>query len=66
MNTNQSEFKLSWKFFGCYSVKGLAWFRVFGWGLFVKDTRSHPLLFSQRNGLKGREVGNYYLEILKP
>lgn len=29
---------------------GGGWFRIFGKGLGWKDTRRHPLLFSERNG----------------
>lgn len=29
---------------------GAGWFRIFGVGLAVKDTRSVPLWFSERNG----------------
>ena len=35
---------------GAYHCPGMAWFRVLGFGLRVKDTRRHPLLFSERNG----------------
>lgn len=33
-----------------HASPGLAWFRLFGVGLHVKDTRRHPLLFSEREG----------------
>lgn len=31
---------------------GLFWFRIFGRGLYFRDTRRHPLMFSERNGYR--------------
>lgn len=36
-------------FCGHYT-SGLFWFRAFGRGFHIKDTRRHPLRFSERNG----------------
>lgn len=48
-------------------AKGIWWFRVFGYGLHWKDTRAHPLLFSQRAGFrKGFILGSWRFEFLKP
>jgi len=33
-----------------YREPGLWWVRVFGFGVAGKDTRRHPLLFSERHG----------------
>lgn len=66
MNDSSKRFQINWKIFQLHLEPGLAWFRIFGWGLFAKDTRSHPLLFSQRNSLTGQKVGDYFFEILKP
>lgn len=33
-----------------YRCPGLFWFRIFGWGLVIKDPARHPPLFSERNG----------------
>lgn len=44
---------------------GFHWFRILGYGLFLKDVRINPLLCSQRNKLvKGISFLNYYLGIL--
>ena len=31
---------------------GIWWFRLFGWGIWAADVRSHPPLFSERYGYK--------------
>lgn len=36
--------------FFIHTEPGLGYFRLFGFGLGWKDTRRHPLLFSERNG----------------
>ncbi len=42
-----------------YYCPGLLWVRIFGIGLMIKDSRRHPLLYSQRNGPRRmRRVGN--------
>ncbi len=38
------------RWFGAYTEDGLGWVRIFGFGLKWKDTRRHPLLFSERDG----------------
>jgi hypothetical protein len=46
-------------------VKGQWWFRVFGVGVSGKDTRIHPLLFSERYGhRKGLRVGPWLFHFL--
>lgn len=53
--------------FSWHKGEGVIWFRVFGYGLHVKDTRKRFLLFSERNGYKKRlQIGNYSIRILKP
>lgn len=45
--------------------KGQWWFRVLGVGLSWKDTRIHPLMFSERNGYrKGLRVGSWQFHFL--
>jgi len=34
-----------------FLATGFFWCRVYGYGFVVKDTRIHPLLFSQRMGI---------------
>jgi hypothetical protein len=47
------------------SQKGQWWFRVLGVGLSWKDTRIHPLVFSERNGFrKGLRVGLWIFHFL--
>lgn len=48
--------------------RGLFWVRLgfSGRGVVVKDTRRHPLTFSQRNGYKrGIQLGWLWLELLE-
>lgn len=51
-----------------YSViKGMFWFRFFGYGAVIKDTKFHGLLFSERNGyVKRLQIGKYSIKIIKP
>lgn len=43
------------------------WFRIFGYGLHWKNTRRHPLLFSERNGYrKHRMIGPWSISALSP
>ena len=52
---------------GYYFEKGLFWFRIFGYGLHIKDTKRHQLMFSERNGLtKYWKVGVWIVRVLKP
>jgi hypothetical protein len=49
-----------------YRGHGLWWFRIFGYGLHWKDTRIHPLIFSERNGLtKTLQIGHWSFKWLK-
>lgn len=53
-----------WPLFCGHRCRGLWWFRVLGRGLAWKDTRRHPLLFSQRMGLDGWKslhVGHWFV-----
>lgn len=41
------------------------WMRVFGFGMYAKDTARHPLLFSERYGYKrGLAVGRWWIGLL--
>ena len=55
-------------FFAFYNSKdGLIWFRIFGYGLHIKDINRHDLLFSERVGARKRFVlRNYSIRILTP
>lgn len=33
-----------------YEEGGGFWFRIFGYGLNIRDLKQHPLMFSERNG----------------
>lgn len=49
---------------------GRIWFRVFGWGLHVRDLRrvgAVKLLWSERNGFaRIRQCGPFVVKILRP
>ena len=52
---------------GYYYEKGLFWFRIFGYGLHLKDTNKHPMMFSERNRLtKYWKVGSWIVRVLTP
>jgi hypothetical protein len=59
------EYRIS-KWFYCFKYRGGFWFRLFGYGINIKNIRVNGLLFSQRNGKSGYVIGNYYIEFLKP
>lgn len=43
------------------------WFRIFGYGLVIKNTNVYPLLFSERMGLKKTyKIKNWSISKLKP
>lgn len=43
------------------------YFRIFGYGLYLRDTREHPLVFSEREGhRKYLRVGLWVLKVLTP
>jgi len=49
-----------------YRCDGLFWFRIFGYGLHIKDMTKHPPLFSERNGnRKHLRIGKWSIGILK-
>lgn len=57
----------NWFFYGHYT-KGMIWvrFNPKGSGFFIKDTRVHNLLFSERERItKGYHIGDYYIGALK-
>lgn len=46
-------------------VKGLWWFRVFGFGLWAASFRQHPPLFSERDGShRALSLGSWQLRLL--
>lgn len=48
-----------------YTRAGIGWFRILGRGLHWKDTRRHPLLFSERHGFrKRRQFGPWSFSFL--
>lgn len=50
-----------------YCKDGFFWFRLFGYGLYVKDTNKHPMIFSERYGLrKTAKIKSYIIGLLKP
>lgn len=52
---------------GWYYMRGLFWFRLFGWGLRVADRRIHPALFSERTGrIWVLRVGPWSIAGLRP
>lgn len=54
------------KFF-YYRQDGMFWFRVFGYGLHIKDTTRHALLFSERYGhTKKLLIGKWCIKVLVP
>jgi len=43
------------------------YFRIFGYGLYLRDTREHPLVFSESEGhRKYLRVGLWVLKVLTP
>jgi len=58
------------KIFCYYKFTGIFWFRIFGYGLVIKDWRKDYPLFSERNfadlGKPILYIGYYIIRILKP
>jgi len=52
-------------FFAFYKTSGFFWFRIFGYGLVIKDYKKHGLLFSERYK-RNLKIGKYLIKILKP
>lgn len=52
----------------CYhKSQGYFWFRFFGYGLHIKDSKVTPMLFSERYGHTKRiRVGRWVVKVLKP
>jgi hypothetical protein len=56
---------LNWSFLKVYYGHGMMWFRLFDWGLHIKDMERNPLLYSQRNG-RGRVMfKKWWIQVLK-
>lgn len=52
---------------GFYYAEGYFWFRIFGYGLHIKDAKRHQLMFSERNGLtRYWKVGGWVVRVLTP
>lgn len=55
------------KIFYKHKSEGLFWFRIFGYGVSIKDLKKNTLRFSERNGFKNLLIINRYAyTILKP
>lgn len=55
------------KIFQLCAEKGTFWVRLFGYGVTGKDTRTHGLLFSERNGYtKTLRLGFWSFSALRP
>jgi len=55
------------RFFEKYKDDGFFWFRIFGYGLVIKDYKKHGLLFSERYKYEWHlKIGKYLIKILKP
>jgi len=52
--------------FSYYSTKGLFWFRLFGIGIYFKNTDVYPALFAERNNLGSPMIkfGKYIIRFL--
>ncbi len=44
---------------------GLFWIRFFGYGVHIKDTSKHALLFSERELGHGSQLGKYRIKFLR-
>lgn len=50
-----------------YVKGGAGWFRLFGYGIYWRDTRRYKILFSERKGYsKVLRVGNFLVRFLTP
>jgi hypothetical protein len=53
------------KIFCYHKSNGMFWFRLFGYGLAIKNIIQHKLLFSERyNYSFGIKIKNYYIRFL--
>jgi hypothetical protein len=53
--------------FSCYRSPRHFWFRLFGFGVVIKDVRVHPLLFSERTKrVRCWRIGWLHLRVLTP
>jgi len=52
----------------CYfRSRGFFWFRTYGYGLVIKNTRVHPMSFSQRvNASQFIKIGRFVITTLRP
>jgi hypothetical protein len=54
-------------FFCKHKTIGFSWFRIFGYGLVIKDITIHPMIFSER--MKKRRyllIGKYLIKHITP
>ena len=55
------------KIFSSYNSNGMLWFRIFGYGLSIKNMDIHRLLFSERLGYtKTLRIGKWSIKWLNP
>lgn len=55
------------KMLAFYSKNGMFWVRLFGYGLYIKNTRQQPLSFSERQKLTLTiRLFGYVIGYLKP
>ncbi len=52
------------KIFQAYYKNQFIWVRIFGYGLKIKNTNLHPLLFSERTLNHGLQIGIYRIGFL--
>lgn len=53
--------------FGGHIEKGLVFFRLFGYGLWLGSDRFIPVVYSERNGyVRTLRIGNWRLKALTP
>jgi len=51
--------------FTFYKTDGFFWFRIFGYGLVIKNIKKHHLLFTERMGIqKTFKFGNWIVRFL--
>lgn len=56
-----------WRLISYHKENGFFWIRILGYGFTIKNPRTHPLLFSQRNGYtKVYKIGKYVFYFLNP
>ena len=54
------------RFFSAYYRNQFCWFRIFGYGLVIKNIKKHPPRFSERAGyVKTLKIGSILITTLK-